>query len=255
MQLEFGESEARTGRRSNRASGIRLTERDCEVIKFVTEMKFATVDEIHEKFFRVTIAGGISQSKMWALNRLHALRRSGFLNAVRYYGEWKAVYLPTFRGYYAMTGGMPSIEVPKPLLRLETRTFVHDRYVLLSRLRFERELSSVEWISERSLKSGLHETFGLSSAHVPDGIYSLPNGERVAFELEIAQKSKSRYRDKISRYAYLIRERKSDPKMFRRVHYVCVRRHVYDFLRAETEILSDLFNVELLEADQSALGA
>lgn len=97
--------------------------------------------------------------------------------------------------------------------------------------------------------------FGLSASNVPDGIFRLPGGEVVAFELEIAQKARVRYRDKIEHYVRLMRERRNDPKMFSQVRFFCSKPTVLKVLQDESNMYGDLIRVELLISSSGFKGS
>ena len=71
-------------------SGLVLTERDLEVISFVNEMKFASLDELYFKFFKVLKSGAESKSQWWARERVSGLVKSKFLSRVYSFNERNA---------------------------------------------------------------------------------------------------------------------------------------------------------------------
>jgi hypothetical protein len=58
---------------------VKLTRRDLEILKFILEMKFASLAEIHWRFFRNLANGSESRSKIWSDQRLRQLCQAGFL--------------------------------------------------------------------------------------------------------------------------------------------------------------------------------
>lgn len=61
-----------------------LTSRDIDVCKFLLEMKFASVEEIHKKFFKVTLFGFESKGFRTAWRRLNVLEELGVVKALHH---------------------------------------------------------------------------------------------------------------------------------------------------------------------------
>jgi hypothetical protein len=138
----------------------------------------------------------------------------------------------------------------KALKFINNRIFVHDKYVLESRLQLERDLKITHWLSDRKLCSGLINNFGLHYSFAPDAIYTLPTGERVAFEMEVAQKPKADYRKKIESFVRVLRNRDDSIQRFDRVHIRCVRTRPYQILKEEIEVFDDYFDLEFIETER-----
>lgn len=65
----------------------------------------------------------------------------------------------------------------------------------------------------------------------------------MAFELEIARKSKSRYQEKVKKYVSVIRSSDETKRKFQSVLFVCPRNTVRDLLANETKIYGKLLRV------------
>jgi hypothetical protein len=141
----------------------------------------------------------------------------------------------------------PELFVTKPSGGFDQRTFHHDRGVLKARLFLESLGLVNSWLSDRKLKSSTELTGGLSTHYIPDAIYVGPCRARVAFELEIAVKAKSRYQDKVKKYVQLMRAPNPSQKIFDRVQFVCAKDTVAKFLIKETRIYGELFQVLSVE--------
>ena len=135
----------------------------------------------------------------------------------------------------------------KPSGGFDQRTFLHDRGVLRARLHLESLRLVNLWLSDRKLKSSTELAGGLSVQYIPDAIYVNTAGVRVAFELEIAVKAKSRYQDKIKKYVQLMRSANMQHKVFDRVQFVCAKETVAKFLIKETRIYGELFEVVTID--------
>ncbi len=156
-------------------------------------------------------------------------------------------YTATFKAYYALSTVHPERAITKPIGGFDQRTFSHDKMVCKCRLDLEDVLKVSSWLSDRKLKSSSELSGGLSSVHVPDAIYTLPSGQRVAFELEISRKSKARYLDKIRKYVSVLRSQDSTKKKFDVVQFVCTQDPVFEFICQNTKIYGSLFKVQTMK--------
>ncbi|WP_347359484.1 hypothetical protein [Bdellovibrio sp.] len=229
------------------AKNIVLTERDFEILEFIMDMKFAGVEEVFEKFFKITLTNESAKSSEWARKRLCQLEKANFLKSMRSFSESTRYYVTTFKAYYALSQFNPEKFVSKPSGGFDQRTFLHDRGVLRARLYLESLRKVNSWISDRKLKSSTELAGGLTVQYIPDAIYVTSASVRVAFELEIAVKAKSRYQDKIKKYVQLMRSTNMQHKVFDRVQFVCAKDTVAKFLLKETRIYGELFEVVTVE--------
>ena len=72
---------------------FKITEREQEILRFILEMKFASVDQIYEKFFQLED----SKSSRYAYERVQKLVKAGFLVAQKIHTEDKTYYLITLK--------------------------------------------------------------------------------------------------------------------------------------------------------------
>ncbi len=228
------------------SKNVVLTPRDLEVIEFIIDMKFASVEDVFEKFFRVTLSDVEAKSDHWARKRLLQLEQGKFLRAHKVQTEKVTYYTATFKAFYALSNVYPEKAFVKPVGGFDHRTFAHDKLVLKCRLDLEGRLKVSNWISDRKLKASAELSGGLSTVHVPDAIYTTVEGRRVAFELEIARKSKSRYADKIKKYVQVLRSLDQSKKKFDWVQIVCTQEPVFDLLVKETKIYGGIFQIKTM---------
>lgn len=243
MQLAISGVLEDTPVKRNPTKNVILTNRDFEILEFIMDMKFSGVDEVFEKFFKVTLSNEQAKSSLWAKKRLMQLEHSKFLKSVRPFSESMRCFTTTFKAYYALTQYNPEKFVSKPTGGFDQRTFQHDRGVLRARLFLESTGQANNWFSDRKLKSSTDFTGGLAVQYIPDAIYVNSKKTRVAFELEIAVKAKSRYQEKIKKYVQLMRSANPQHRIFDRVQFVCAKDTVTKFLLKETKIYGDLFQV------------
>lgn len=222
---------------------LRITSRDLAIFEFLLEMKFATVEELHSRFFKNTRDGNTSESLWWARERLQELRREDLIQATTLLTDRRNYFLPTIKSYRLLSRKFPEREFPRPLAKIELNTFEHDYKVLQMRLYLESHGMIKSWISERQLQVGRESRAFTHRDAIPDGIYTLKNDEEFIFELEISLKSLKRYRAKIKRFVEDLRSSGAD-KRKRTVLFVCAKESVLQILKNETRIYGELFKVQ-----------
>ncbi len=228
---------------------VRLVSRDLEILEFILDMKFSSLEEVFQKFFSVTKAETRAKSSDWARDRLARLEQYGYLKSFQVGVPQVKYYIATEKAYQSILTSREVEKLPKHMNTIDHRILIHDRMVLKSRIEFEKVQPEGKWISDRKLRAGMASMFGLPSAYIPDAIYELPTGERVAFELENAHKGKSAYEEKIVYFVKLMRARKDDPNMFSRVRYRCLKEAVFKQLTELTAMYGEMFSVELWEPE------
>ena len=245
MSLDLIEKHKNSLVRIEELENVILTERDFGIIEFVCEMKFARTQDLFQKFFSVLHSGESAISDLWARKRLLQLERGGFLKSYRMPEMQKRdlIYTATIRGYRAVMNVFPEKLLCKPMLSVDLRTFGHDLRVLQCRLMLEALGEIKSWISDRQLKSFRELSGGFRGSEVPDGIFLTGEGRKIAFELEIARKSKSKYLAKVKRYVAHLRNRGLEKRQFESVLYVCGNKQVSQLLENETRIYGDCFRV------------
>lgn len=252
MQLALSGVVTDVPEKRSATKNVILTDRDFEILEFIMDMKFAGVNEVFEKFFKVTLSNENAKSSLWAKKRLMQLEQAKFLKSVRPFSESVRCFTTTFKAYYALTQYSPEKFVCKPTGGFDQRTFQHDRGVLQARLFLESLGKINSWGSDRKLKSSTELSGGLPVQYIPDAIYVDASGVKVAFELEIAVKAKSRYQDKIKKYVSLMRSANMQHRVFDRVQFVCAKDTVTKFLMKETRIYGELFQVTSVSAFYAA---
>lgn len=229
-------------RRSRNLGNVILMSRDLEIIEFILEMKFSSVQDVYERFFKVKLNGEKAVSDEWAMRRLQQLEKAGLLNGLHSFSERRKFYLVTIKGYQALRNKKSDFEDLKPSLKIDHRTFDHDKYVLEARIALENRLAASSWISDKRLRTNKELAGGLVNSNVPDGVYINEKGERVAFEFELSRKSNADYINKIKKYVEIMRS-EAERKVFDKVIYVCAKSYAYVFLSRETRIYGELFEI------------
>lgn len=227
-----------------RSPKLKLRQRDIEILKFLLEMKFSTLEVIHQKFFRETRDGAESTSLRWARERLALLIASGFIRSETALYK-KTLYLATQRSFLYLRNSFPEQNFCRPIGEVDKYTLDHDLTLLNLRLDLERKKKVSSWTSEKLLIDHAQDFTGFTSEFRPDGIYLSAEGKKVAVELELARKSKKRYQEKIKRYIDLLMKDGSQ-KSFECVHYICREKQILELIRSETLLFQPLFDFSLL---------
>lgn len=224
---------------------LRITSRDIDMLRFICEMKFAGVAEVHNRFFEKLHCGSENSAIRWAQQRLSQLEKGGFLLRSRMNGHPRSLFTTTYRGWKIVSAKYPSEVIPYPSRGVDIRTYFHDKFILESRIQMENQGEVQVWISEKVLQKTGKQHFGIQQKFIPDAVYQTKSGEWIAFEVEIATKARDRYREKIKYYVQFIRSRAGDPQMFKKVRFLCLRKSVFEILKNETSLYGPLFEVEL----------
>lgn len=223
---------------------FRVTPRDLDILEFILEMKFSTIEDIHSKFFKLTKAGEQSSCLRWARERIANLVKSNFLATVKDVCH-KTLYIVTSKGYLYLRNSRPLRTYPRALQSVDGRFFDHDQRVAQSRIALENSGMVAEWISERQLSEIDEVKKYLGADFRPDAIYTTTEGKKVAFELEIARKSKERYQTKIKRYIQVMNEPKLAASLFESVHFVCEKEKILNLIKSEVALYQPLFRFSL----------
>ncbi len=195
------------------AKGYRLTERELDVLEFILEMKFSTLEALYSKFFKVTKWGSTSNSLIWAKQRISHLVKTEMVQILTEVCN-RPLYVLTQKGYRFLKNSRPTKNYCRPLFDVDGRIFDHDQRVVQVRIALESSGLIKEWISESQLSEIDEVKKYLPTEFRPDAIYINPQGQKVAFELEIARKSKDRYHKKIKRYIQVMTEGNSLSRIF-----------------------------------------
>lgn len=227
-----------------RRENFRMTSRDLDILEFILEMKFSTIEDIHSNFFKFTKDGEQSSCLRWARERVANLVKSEFLKVVKDVC-YQTLYIVTQKGYFYLRNSRTDRTYPRPISDVDGRYYDHDQKVIQIRTVLQQSEIALHWISERQLTESDEYSKLLSTEFRPDGIYKTPEGKKVAFELEIARKSKERYQQKIKKFIQVISEGGDSP-IFHQVHYVCEKEVILNLIREQVALYQPYFQFSLL---------
>lgn len=221
-------------------SGFRLTERDFEIFKFLYDQKFCALDTLYFRFFdlRASVEDPIAENMPAARQRLGILKRAGFLKTEKVYSESKSVYLLAKKGFKALQERFPELTYGAPIQSVDFRNFEHDSRVNLIRVALERRGKALKWYPERRIRIAGFRSLGsvpiLPDTVIPDAVFLSSKGERVALELEISVRKKSRFRQKVEALEAVM---SGNTPLIHRVLFVVasaqVKRDLSDILRGK----------------------
>ena len=224
--------------------GFRPKERDLDILEFTLEMKFSTLEDLHSKFFKVTKDGAISNSVIWAKQRIQRLVRSEYLQILPDVCS-KPLYVLTQKGFLFLKNSRIFKNYCRPLFEVDGRFYDHDQKVASFRIKLEKLGIVQEWISERQLSEIDEVKKYLPTEFRPDGIYINAEGKKVAFELEIARKTKERYQQKVNRYIQVMTSTHDHERIFDEVHYICEKETVRNLIQDQAVLFQPLFKLNL----------
>lgn len=165
-----------------------LQERDLHFFRYCLEQKFLSINQLAERFFYPK--PDTKHKNQAAYRRVLILQKFGLL---------RIVPLPIHGPVIQVTpAGARELDIRgishlPPATSVDLRTFEHDRRVTDVRILFDKMRLAAAWQSDRYLKS-------IFPHRVPDAIFVLSNGQKVALELEIARKAKDRYKNILKDY-------------------------------------------------------
>lgn len=186
-----------------RRAGMRITDRDRELLAFLASHRLA---------LSVHVQALLGVSADVARTRLGALAREGLVNKERIFDRQPACYL-------IMRKGLAAIDSELPTPRLDLRCYEHDiglawlwlyarsgSFGSLEEIRSERQMRSLDASSEGpaeplAVRLGGVGPGGRERLHYPDLLLTSSGGHRIALELELSSKGRTRRERILAGYA------------------------------------------------------
>ena len=226
---------------------IFLTSRDLAIISYVCEMKFASLEDLHFKFFKTLKNGNESNSLWWARERLTALEKDGFIVRQYAFDERVSYFLGTLKGYKTLQLRSPESLAVRPVDKINHNTFNHDKMVIEVRNKLEAMGKVKQWHSDRKLFCFPELNTHVDKWNQPDGIFITPRGEVVALEVEISRKTTEHYREKIKTYVNIARKQEVSPTSIKKILYVTGNAATYNAIKAEIKLYQQYFTLMTIE--------
>lgn len=197
--------------KKKQGSSFRLTDRDLELLGFLLDQKFASLEQIYFRFFdnRKLVTDPMPEQLFVTRQRLQILKRAGLITSQKVFSESRSLYLLTQMGFGIFRGKRPHDAFATPAREVDFRNYEHDTRVNDCRIAIERTRKIMKWLPERRLRAqGFESDFSLQALPrevVPDGVFISSKGDRIAFEIETTPRKKSRYEDKRDEFLSVMR--------------------------------------------------
>ena len=189
----------------------RLQPRDFEILRFILEQKFCSLDAIYFRFFHKleTLESKPPENFWTTRQRLAKLRRVALIKTEKVLSSGKAHFLITAFGRKILCDKLSDFVLIKPTKTIDFSLFEHDVRVTMVRTITEIKGKSEKWYSEKWLKATPVLIDGKFKYHFtkdlrPDAFLLNSRHEKIALELEMSRKSKSRIEAKIRLYDDLL---------------------------------------------------
>jgi hypothetical protein len=201
---------------------MRLTPRDFEILKYLYDQKFCSLECLYHRFFDGRKPEEpIPDQMRVARQRLQVLKRAQFIKSQSVYSEAKSVCLIAPRGYQVLSGRYPNLVFGPAAKEVDFRNYEHDKRVNLVRVALEKSGKVMLWFPERRIRLEGFHVEGISEALpetvIPDAIILTPLGKRIAIEVEVTIRKKSRFRFKTDELSSVMR---GDPPLIHSVLFI-----------------------------------
>lgn len=164
--------------------GLRLTNRDIEILKFINEFGFCEISHISRRF-------NLKRPRNYQI--IKRLIKAGFIKHERiFYGR---------SGVYQLTNDGSNLTTLPPISKVPLSVYEHNLKLIDLHIALSRKHPDVVWMSERQLKYDKFKDGVGQAGHVCDGIMIFPDGKKVAIELELSMKGERRLNQILKNYS------------------------------------------------------
>ena len=190
---------------------IRLQVRDYDILSFLLEQKFASLEMIYLGFFdeRKSFDEAPQKNFQTARQRLAKLRQHKLIKTQIVPSSGKAHFLITRLGVNFLESHTEEETPIREAKRIDFSLYNHDYKINMIRILLKIKGKCRAWYSEKLIRAApiplKDDGFKFQSNLFPDAVFINSKGERVALELEVSRKGLSRVREKLEEYDYLIR--------------------------------------------------
>ena len=227
----------------------RIQPRDYEIMRFILEQKFCSLEAIYFRFFDVRKSQAESLPKnLWTTRqRLSKLRHLALIKTEKVLSSGKAHFLITAFGHSILTAHVKDLILIKPAKQIDFSLFEHDVRITMLRAFTEIKGKGSQWYSEKWLKAGSiiidkKYKYHFAKDLRPDAFFINSKFEKIALELEVSRKARSRIEEKIRLYDELLEEHTQRDgtrfKVLDKVWFVATKPVVLRFLQKMIEAKS-----------------
>lgn len=190
------------------------------IVKFLLDMKYAKKRQLLQRFGQTpqTEADiGLLLDRGWIKSRDREMTAD-------------TLFVPTMAGYNALLKGSEGKLLAQPLTRIFEPTVRHNVLLGDIRIKFEELGFIKKWNSEEMLK--LLPGFTEMMPDVPDAMCERRDGPKYFLELEISQKSKKVYEDRVAEYERILQMPEIQDQGITGVMFLCTDRNVLEILKS-----------------------
>jgi hypothetical protein len=191
----------------------RIQLRDYEIMRFILEQKFCSLEAIYFRFFdvRKTPTEPLPKNLWTTRQRLSKLRALAFIKTEKVPSSGRAHFLLTPFGHKILTTQLKEAILIRPAGRIDFSLYEHDVRITMIRALTESKGKCLSWYSEKWLKASPilideKHKYHFAKDLRPDAFFINSKTEKIALELEIARKARSRIEEKIRIYDGLLEE-------------------------------------------------
>ena len=197
----------------SKGAGGRIQARDYEIMRFILEQKFCSLEAIYFRFFdvRKTPSEALPKNLWTTRQRLSKLRALALIKTEKVPSSGKAQFLLTPFGWKILTTYIQETILIRPAKSIDFSLYEHDLRITMIRALTESKGKCRGWYSEKWLKASSilidhQHKYHFSKDLRPDAFFINSKNEKIALELEVARKARSRIEEKIHLYDDLLEE-------------------------------------------------
>lgn len=165
-------------------NGVKLTERDLEILHFINQFGFCEMPHLDKRF---------AMRKPRNYQVINRLVKAGLMKHERvFYGR---------HGIYRLSPKGAKLTTLPPLARIPLANYTHDITLIEVYLQLCQHHPEAQWISERQLMQDKHADGVGKRGHLPDGILMFPDGKQIAIEVELTLKGRQRLESILKGYS------------------------------------------------------
>lgn len=194
-----------------------------EILKYALEMRHLTVKQIEKRFF----------DNNPAQVQINSMLEAGLLRKRDQVVKYGSILIPTQKAFdEVIKFGENNHLVPEPLANVFGPRINHDSILSDIRIKFEELEFISKWYSDRMMEkvAGLPEMF----EDLPDACCRKTAGRAYFLELEISQKSRAKYVERIRMYEEILKNDAIKEQEIDGVMFLCTDPKVGDILKELT---------------------
>ena len=235
---------------TNRSAGGRLQPRDYEIMRFILDQKFCSLEAIYFRFFdtRKSQGDGLPKNLWTTRQRLSKLRHLGLIKTEKVLSSGRAHFLLTLIGHKVVASHAKDTVLIRPTKSIDFSLYEHDTRITLIRALTEAKGKASHWYSDKWLKAspiqvGEKHTYHFAKDLRPDAVFVNSKAEKIALELEVARKTRTRIEEKIRLFDELLeenyhRDSRERFKVLDKVWFIATKPVVFRFLHKMIEARS-----------------